>query len=138
MYSGETDGAFPVLDPRGFYGTSGACSVSPFATMVSGEGSARRPRQLRRTACQVAKCDGEVVRVTGGLSRANDLLGTLAADPSLRGSLDALSLALIGGEPIVLMTMHMPHPPTWTGGLIGRRPIRRRPGSLGVACLLER
>ena len=38
----------------------------------------------------------EVVRFTGGLGRANDLLGTLAADPSLRGSLDALSLALIG------------------------------------------
>jgi hypothetical protein len=41
--SGEwTDGAFPVLDPEGFYSTSGACSVSPFTTMVSGEGSARR------------------------------------------------------------------------------------------------
>jgi hypothetical protein len=42
MPSGEwTDGAFPVLDPRGFYSTSGACSVSPFTTMVSGEGSAK-------------------------------------------------------------------------------------------------
>jgi uncharacterized protein len=40
--------------------------------------------------------ENEVVRVTDGLSRADDLLGTLAADPSLRGSLDALSLALIG------------------------------------------
>jgi hopanoid biosynthesis associated RND transporter like protein HpnN len=40
--------------------------------------------------------EGDVARVTTGLSRANDLLGTLAADPSLRGSLDALSLALIG------------------------------------------
>src|ERR1700693_4550609 len=30
-----TDGAFPVLDPTGFYSTSGACSVSPFTTMVS-------------------------------------------------------------------------------------------------------
>jgi hypothetical protein len=39
-----TDSAFPVLDPRGFYSTSGACSVSPFTTMVSGEGSARRHR----------------------------------------------------------------------------------------------
>jgi hypothetical protein len=30
MPSGEwTDGAFPVLDPRGFYSTSGECSVSP-------------------------------------------------------------------------------------------------------------
>jgi transcriptional regulator with XRE-family HTH domain len=35
MPSGEwTDGAFPVLDPRGFYSTSGACSVSPFMTTV--------------------------------------------------------------------------------------------------------
>jgi hypothetical protein len=40
--------------------------------------------------------EDEVARLTGGLSRADDLLGTLAADPSLRGSLDALSLALIG------------------------------------------
>jgi hypothetical protein len=42
-----TDGAFPVLDPRGFYSTSGACSVSPFTTMVSGEGSARRQPEVR-------------------------------------------------------------------------------------------
>jgi uncharacterized protein len=40
--------------------------------------------------------EDEVARVTGGLSRADDLLGTLAADPSLRGSLDALSLAVTG------------------------------------------
>src|SRR5450755_4456930 len=44
MPSGEwTDGAFPVLDPRGFYSTSGACSVSPFTTMV--RSSFRRRRQ---------------------------------------------------------------------------------------------
>jgi hypothetical protein len=41
-----TDGAFPVLDPRGFYSTSGVCSVSAFTTMVSGEGSARRQPEL--------------------------------------------------------------------------------------------
>jgi uncharacterized protein len=35
-------------------------------------------------------------RFTGGLTRADDLIGTLAADPSLRGSLDALSLAILG------------------------------------------
>jgi hypothetical protein len=28
-----TDGAFPVLESRGFYSTSGACSVSPFTTI---------------------------------------------------------------------------------------------------------
>jgi hopanoid biosynthesis associated RND transporter like protein HpnN len=38
----------------------------------------------------------EVSRITEGLARADDLLGTLAADPSLRGALDALSLALVG------------------------------------------
>jgi hypothetical protein len=43
MPSGD---AFPVLDPRGFYSTSGACSVSPFTTMVSGEGSARREPEV--------------------------------------------------------------------------------------------
>jgi hypothetical protein len=48
MPSGEwTDGAFPVLDPRGFYSTSGACSVCPFTTMVLGEGSARRQPEVR-------------------------------------------------------------------------------------------
>jgi hypothetical protein len=41
-----TDSAFPVLDPRGFYSTSGACSVSPFTTTVSGEGSARRQPEV--------------------------------------------------------------------------------------------
>jgi uncharacterized protein len=35
-------------------------------------------------------------RFTTGLARADDLIGTLAADPSLRGSLDALSLAIMG------------------------------------------
>ena len=39
---------------------------------------------------------GEVGRVTGGLTQAAPLLATLAADPSLRGSLDALSDALAG------------------------------------------
>jgi len=45
-----TDGAFPVLDPRGFYSTSGACSVSPFTTLVSGEGSARRQPEVASSA----------------------------------------------------------------------------------------
>ena len=38
----------------------------------------------------------EVARVTDGLTRANVLLETLAADPSLRGTLDALSLGITG------------------------------------------
>jgi hopanoid biosynthesis associated RND transporter like protein HpnN len=38
----------------------------------------------------------EVARLADGLTRADPLIGTLAADPSLRGSLDALTLALMG------------------------------------------
>src|SRR5215469_8690385 len=38
----------------------------------------------------------EVTRLTDGLKRADALIGTLAGDPTLRGSLDALSLALVG------------------------------------------
>ena len=40
----------------------------------------------------------EVTRLTDNLKRADALLGTLAGDPTLRGSLDALSLALVGVE----------------------------------------
>src|SRR5215467_7620452 len=39
---------------------------------------------------------GEVERLTEAFDRADPLVGTLAADPSLRGVLDALSLALEG------------------------------------------
>jgi hypothetical protein len=39
---------------------------------------------------------GKVAQLTGGLTKAAPLLATLAADPSLRGSLDALSDALAG------------------------------------------
>jgi uncharacterized protein len=39
---------------------------------------------------------GEVTRLTEGLVQADPLLQTLAADPSLRGSLSALSLGLMG------------------------------------------
>jgi len=40
----------------------------------------------------------EVTRLTDALKRADALVGTLAGDPTLRGSLDALSLALVGVE----------------------------------------
>jgi uncharacterized protein len=39
-----------------------------------------------------------LAQVTDGLTRADALLGTLAGDPSLRGILDALWLALVGVE----------------------------------------
>jgi uncharacterized protein len=39
---------------------------------------------------------GEVARLTGELTQAGPLLQTLAGDPSLRGSLSALSLGLMG------------------------------------------
>ncbi len=38
----------------------------------------------------------EVSRATAWLTRADDLIDTLASDPSLRGALDALSLGIIG------------------------------------------
>ena len=38
----------------------------------------------------------KVARVTDGLTRANALLETLASDPSLRGTLDALSIGITG------------------------------------------
>jgi hopanoid biosynthesis associated RND transporter like protein HpnN len=41
---------------------------------------------------------GEVARLTSGLSQASPLIATLTADPSLRGSLGALSDALAGVE----------------------------------------
>ena len=40
----------------------------------------------------------ELKGVMDGLTRADALLGTLASDPSLRGALDAVSLALFGVE----------------------------------------
>ena len=40
----------------------------------------------------------DVEQVTTGLIRADALIGTLAADPSLRGALDALALVAIGVE----------------------------------------
>ena len=60
-----------------------------------------------------------------GLSQADDLIGTLAGDPTLRGSLDALSLALLGvtrgdielGDLIRPMTMAAD---TVEAGLAGR------------------
>jgi hypothetical protein len=39
---------------------------------------------------------GDVERATAAFGRADPLIGTLAADPSLRGVLDALALALEG------------------------------------------
>src|SRR5262249_27522813 len=54
----------------------------------------------------------EVKRVTDWLTRADPLIGTLAADPSLRGTLDALSLGLIGVQRKELTLNDMTGPPT--------------------------
>ncbi|MBV9251401.1 MAG: MMPL family transporter, partial [Acetobacteraceae bacterium] len=67
----------------------------------------------------------QVKQAMDGLSQADDLIGTLAGDPSLRGSLDALSLALLGvtrgdielGDLIRPMTMAAD---TVEAGLAGR------------------
>src|SRR5437588_235282 len=67
----------------------------------------------------------EVKRAADGLMRADDLIGTLAADPSLRGSLDALSLALLGVDRGELDIGDLTWPMTMAadtveGGLAGR------------------
>jgi hypothetical protein len=59
------DGAFPVLDPRGFYSTSGECSVSPFTTTVSGEGSARRQPEVASSRTHRARRIGHKLHRSG-------------------------------------------------------------------------
>ena len=54
----------------------------------------------------------EVARVTGGLSQANALIQALSADPSLRGSLDALSFGLMGVEAGVISLDDLSRPLT--------------------------
>jgi hopanoid biosynthesis associated RND transporter like protein HpnN len=54
----------------------------------------------------------EVTRVTDGLTRADALLETLAADPSLRGTLDALSFGVMGVERKELKLDDMTRPMT--------------------------
>ena len=54
----------------------------------------------------------EVARVTDGLTRANVLLKTLAADPSLRGILHALSLGITGVQRGALKLDDMTRPMT--------------------------
>jgi len=54
----------------------------------------------------------EVARVTDGLARADALIETLAADPSLRGTLDALSFGLMGVQRKELKLDDMTRPMT--------------------------
>src|SRR6516162_9031278 len=54
----------------------------------------------------------EVARVTAGLTRADVLLKTLAADPSLRGILHALSLGITGVQTGALKLDDMTRPMT--------------------------
>src|SRR5215467_2679241 len=60
----------------------------------------------------------EVKRVTDWLTRADPLIGTLAADPSLRGTLDALSLGLIGVQRKELTLNDMTRPLTMAGDTV--------------------
>jgi uncharacterized protein len=68
----------------------------------------------------------EVARVTDGLTRADALLETLAADPSLRGTLDALSFGLMGVERKELKLDDMTRPMTMAADtvedVLGGRP----------------
>jgi uncharacterized protein len=54
----------------------------------------------------------EVARIADGLARADALLETLAADPSLRGTLDALSFGVMGVERKELKLDDMTRPMT--------------------------
>jgi len=54
----------------------------------------------------------EVVRVTDGLARADALIETLAADPSLRGTLDALTFGVMGVQRKELKLDDMTRPMT--------------------------
>jgi uncharacterized protein len=53
---------------------------------------------------------GEVARLTGGLTQASPLIAAVAADPSLRGALEALSDGLAGVESGMLPLDAMTHP----------------------------
>jgi len=61
----------------------------------------------------------EVKRVTDWLTRADPLIGTLATDPSLRGTLDALSLGLIGVQRKELTLDDMTRPLTMAADAVG-------------------
>jgi len=61
----------------------------------------------------------EVKRVTDWLTRADPLIGTLAVDPSLRGTLDALSLGLIGVQRKELTLDDMTRPLTMAADAVG-------------------
>ncbi len=60
----------------------------------------------------------EVRKVTDGLAKANDLLETLSLDPSLRGSLDALSFGLLGVERKELELDAMTRPMTFAADTV--------------------
>src|ERR1051326_5099968 len=60
----------------------------------------------------------EVRHAAGWLTRADDLIGTLAADPRLRGALDALSLALIGVQRKEIGLDDTAQPLTMAAGMI--------------------
>jgi len=70
----------------------------------------------------------ELKQAMDGLTRANDLLGTLAADPSLRGALDALSLAVMGVQRREIQLDDLARPMTMAADTIGAA-LAGRPAS---------
>jgi len=61
---------------------------------------------------------GEVARLTDGLLQANPVLSTLAADPSLRGAVRALSLGLMGVQYGELNLDDLTRPMTMAGDTV--------------------
>jgi hypothetical protein len=76
----------------------------------------------------------EVARVTDGLTRADVLLKTLAADPSLRGILHALSLGITGVQRGALKLDDMTRPMTMAAGT-AENAVAGRPASFSWRAL---
>ena len=76
----------------------------------------------------------EVARVTDGLTRADVLLKTLAADPSLRGILRALSLGITGVQRGALRLDDMTRPMTMAAGT-AEDVVAGRPASFSARAL---
>jgi uncharacterized protein len=70
----------------------------------------------------------EVARIANGLTRADALIGTLASDPSLRGTLDALSLVLVGVERKEIKLDDVTRPLTMAADTV-ERVLAGRPGN---------
>jgi hypothetical protein len=79
---------------------------------------------------------GEVARLTDGLLQANPILSALAADPSLRGALRALSLGLMGVQYGQLNLDDLTRPMTMAGDTVNEV-LAGRPASFSWRVLVS-